>query len=514
MPAIEHFDAIVVGAGPAGLAIGSDLSDDYKVLVIDRKSHAEKTTRSWFVPEFTITEGGARELLDPSKGIVFRDDPRQLKPNGVNTFLTKTFATAPKHWPARLAGGYPFLDETALLGYWAGLLGANEARTGSKLLLNTLYLDHDVSVMPPPRGGSPRKYVTVRTTEGTFRSDLLIDATGHESLIRTKHGFRNKDFFWWSVYGALVDHPRGLGVDEASGRRLRMGDYLLWGTYRDTNPDLDASLSAGRPVLEYEVLWENRKDAQGKAMPPRSFVFILYLRNRKVPVDVMKAEFDHVLYHEKTTSAFHETDLVEPKWGYYPSGGISQNAAADHVAFVGDAGCWSTPCGWGMGFIMRNYKTYSRKLKRALQANQVKHLNRDPLSAEVLRSFVRLGVHDWNQMILDRVATRFLSHAPAHAIDDFIRIWGDGPGQVPFLVCERLFTLTISHAEAVQVARALIDRVGLEPLIALFPPKEFKTLLTLPVSFAADAVATAIQRRTSLFQNYLPAFNRSGFDFE
>lgn len=117
-------------------------------------------------------------------------------------------------------------------------------------------------------------------------------------------------------------------------------------------------------------------------------------------------------------------------------------------------------------------------------------------------------------MILDRVATRFLSHAPAHAIDDFIRIWGDGPGQVPFLVCERLFTLTISHAEAVQVARALIDRVGLEPLIALFPPKEFKTLLTLPVSFAADAVATAIQRRTSLFQNYLPAFNRSGFDFE
>ena len=511
MTGLEHFDAIIIGAGPAGLAIGSELSDDFKVLVIDKKNKASKTQRSWFVPKFTITEGGAEELLDPAKGIVYRDDPRQLEPNGVRAFLTKTMGMEPRAWDARLADGYPFLEEHALLDYWADILVTNEKRTGSRLMLNTVYLDHDVH---GAEAEAPRKTVELRTNKGSFTADLLIDASGHESLIRTKHGYNDNDFLWWSVYGALVDHPNGLGVDETSMRPVRMGDYLLWGTYRDTNPDQDGSLSAGRPVFEYEILWEDRKDEDGKPMLPRSFPLVLYLREDKVSVDVMKAEFDHILRREQTTKVFHDTKIVERKWGWYPSGGISQAAAADHVAFVGDAGCWTTPCGWGMAFIMRNYKSYSRKLKDALQANKASVLDNDPLSAHVLKGFENLGIHDWNQVLLDRVATRFLSHAPAHAINEFVEVWGDGPGQVPFLYCEYLFTLSISHPQAVKTAIAVIRKVGLGTLAKLFPPKELLGLAMEAPLFAADALLTAIQKHTDIIDDCLPALNRSGFDFE
>jgi hypothetical protein len=240
---------------------------------------------------------------------------------------------------------------------------------------------------------------------------------------------------------------------------------------------------------------------------------ILFLRDDKVPQDVMKAEFEHILRHESTTRAFHRVSIVERKWGWYPSGGISQGVAADHVAFVGDAGCWCTPCGWGMGFILRNYKSYSRKLAAALQAYKVETLDDDPLSTAALQGFVKVGIHDWNQILLDRVATRFLSHAPAHAIDQFIEVWGDGPGQVPFLACEKLFTLSVSHAEAVQVAAAMVRKVGLQSLAHIFPHRELPQLLAFPPLFAADAVATAVQRHTDIFDRLLPPLNRSGFDF-
>ena len=509
-----HYDAIIIGAGPSGLAIGSELSADCKVLVVDKKKKAAQTNRSWFVPKFAIVEGGAKELLDPAKGIVFRDNPGQDEPNGVRAFLTKTCGMSPRAWDAGLEGGYPYLEEHALLDYWAGILRDNEKRTGSRLLLDCLYFDHDIFVDPGKHSGKPRKHVKVRTSKGNFSSDLLIDASGHESLIRTKHGFDDHKFLWWSVYGALVDHPKGLGKDETSGRPLTMGDYLLWGTYRDTNPDLDESLSAGRPVFEYEVLWENRPGADGKPLLPRSFPMILYLRDDKVPRDVMKAEFNHVLRNEKTTKAFHDTKIVEPKWGWYPSGGISQGAAADHVAFVGDAGCWATPCGWGMGFILRNYKIYSCRIQAALQKYKATRIDSDPLSARNLKALVKLGIHDWNQTVLDQVATRFLSRAPASLLDQFIQVWGVQAGQVPFLYAEKLFTLSITHRETLRVARSVLGNVGLGNLLKLFTWKDYLQIAPVPPVFLTDMLLTAIQEHTDIIDRYLPPLNRSGFDFD
>lgn len=55
MPAHEMFDVVIVGGGPAGLSIGSELSARFKVLVLE-KGDAGKTDRFWFVPPDVIDE--------------------------------------------------------------------------------------------------------------------------------------------------------------------------------------------------------------------------------------------------------------------------------------------------------------------------------------------------------------------------------------------------------------------------------------------------------------------------
>ena len=504
----ESYDVIIVGAGPAGLAVGSELARDYKVLIVDYKRKLDHCTKSWFVPRFAIEEGDASELLDYDKGIVYRDDDKAAVPNGVFRFLTQTYGGPEGKWPGLLEGGYPYLEEHALLKYWGNKVLDCGKDNGSKILLNCVYFDHDLleyRFSADSRGNASKRAV-VTTSKGTFDARLLIDASGHDSLIRQKYHMSDADFYWWSVYGAVVEHPNGLEGD------LTLGDYLLWGTYRDTNPDADETLSAGRPVFEYEVLKGERKDKKGKKLPPVSFPLILYLRNTKVSKEVMKAEFDHILRKESTTEPFHDTKIVERKWGWYPSGGISQKVAADHVAFIGDAGCWSTPCGWGMAFILRNYKGYARKLAGALAKEG--RMGTDALSKHALQEMVNLGIHDVSQVLLDRIAARFLSHAPAHLIDEFIKLWGLGKDQVPFIMCEQLFTLSIPHLSAMKVALTVLKRFPKSELVKIFPPEEVKTLFMEIPMFGVDWAVTELQKRIPALDKVLPRLDRSGFDFE
>jgi hypothetical protein len=420
MSADETFDVIIVGAGAAGLAVGSELSKYLKVLVIDRKEKIPHTTKSWFIPNFMWQEGDAKDAYDAA-----------MYP-GVNHFVTKTL-NVHSDWDARLTGGYCYIEEHKLLTYWGGVIRENGKKNGSAYKLNTHYHDHMV------RDGG----VILYTSNGNYKCKLLIDASGAHSMIQEKYEIR-KDYYWWSVYGGIFDLPEDFYVNK---RKVQYADYMLWAVFKDTNVDPNTPLQKGRPVLEYEVL-----DKENKTI----FIFILWLRQAKVTEEEMQSEFDYIMKHEEILTPFRKNGKVEKpnesKWGWYPSGGLSQHIARDHVAFIGSTGCWTTPCGWGMGYIIHHYKEYSKNVVQAI--NNYDH-DKNALDQKKLEKLLRIDLYQRYEIILDQVIVHVLSNADAHIIDKCITLFTrpdmsplgeDGP-----LLVEKVFTLTVTHDEVMVI---------------------------------------------------------------
>lgn len=427
------FDVIIVGAGPSGLSVGSDLSKNLKVLVLDKKPEIH-TDRSWFVPSLAIAD---------------KPDISPYLYTGVRRFLTWTYATPQRAWEAQLEGGYVYVKEQEILRYW----GSEIEKNGSKLLLNTLYQDHEVH----------DDRVTVSTDKGDFTARLLVDASGVNSLILPKYNLTDHSLYYWSIYGCIAKHPNGIGD-------MQVGDYMLWGTFKDTNAKLETSLSDGRPVWEYEILNENT-----------SFPLILYLRKERIPVDVMKPEFEHILRKEKITAAFHDVEVESWKYGWYPSGGLTQQLSADRVAFIGDAGSWTTPCGWGMGFILNNYRHYAARLTEAVQ--------KDRLSKDHLVEFVSFNSHARYEILMNQLATHFLAHASASQLDKFINFFTE----VNFLICEKIFTMTLSEKELEDTLKRLLKTFTLLELMEIFPKEDFAVLLKEVESFVEVGVLDKVR---------------------
>jgi len=426
---------IIVGAGPAGLSVGSELASKLRVLVLDSKKAMDDTTKSWFVPNIALERN---------------PDIEPYVYPGVKRFLTDTFGGARRAWEARLPGGYNYIREHELLRYWGRKI--TRRRNGSRLLLKTFFEDFE----------NVGDFVRVNTTAGIFTCRLLIDASGHHSAVKMQCGITHPDNYWWSVFGATVKHPDGAAP-------MKVGDYLLWGTYQDSNADPETPLIKGRPVFEYEVLDEDT-----------SFALVLFLRKDKVDLDPMKRQFYHVLREEPRNRKWHRVDVQEEKYGWYPSPGVSQGFASDRVAFIGDAGNWSTPCGWGMAFILTNYKKYA--------ANIIKAVEKDRLDEKTLESFVQMRTNEEFEILLDQVAAHFLSVAPTDLIDQFIYVWDEAE----FLNCEKLFTLTIKQREVMHVLRILVKRVNIPRLVAAFPKEDVPLILHTAWEFIEDALEDGV----------------------
>jgi flavin-dependent dehydrogenase len=441
------FDVVVVGGGPAGLAIASELSSSFRVLVLE-KGRAGATDRFWFVPP---------DVLDAKT--------RPFTYGGVTRFLTRTYSMQGDDlaWQAKLFDSYPYIKDNEILAHWLEEILVN----GSLVLDHCSYLDHETDA----------DGVDVSTDCGPFRGRLLIDCSGHDSAIVNKYGIDRNDFYWWSVYGAVGTHPDGLGD-------MRVGDYMMWQTFADADP---GSLADGKPVFEYEIL-----DGQS------SFSLILYLRKLRMDKEAMRAEYYRILRQEPSTGAFHDLRVTSERWGWYPSGGLSQQIAAERVAFAGDAACWTTPCGWGMTFILDNYRYFSQTIAACL-AN-------DTLDRESLLAASHYRLNDRYEITTNLLATHFLANATTSELDRFIRLFKDA---IDPLLCEKVFTLKISQSELLELLGAVLGEFSIAELCRLVPAVGLTNLLNEVRYFAGDALLDGLKE---LFHAHPDT--DGGFDFD
>ncbi len=444
----ESYDVIIVGGGPAGLAIASELSLRFRVLLLERNL-AGATNRFWFVPP---------DVLD--------DKTRPFSYGGVTRFLTKTYSMHGDDlvWRAKLFGSYPYIRDKEILTHWAGVSRSN----GATILDQCSYHGHTVD----------ESGVAVASDQGVFRGRLLIDASGYDSPIVRRYGIDRSGFYWWSVFGAIGEHPDGMG-------QMQVGDYMMWQTFADADP---GSLAEGKPVFEYEILDERT-----------SFSLVLYLRQVQMTKEEMRDEYYRIIRKEQSAGAFRNLRVTSERWGWYPSGGLSQQIAEERVAFAGDAACWTTPCGWGMTFILDNYRNFAEKIAQCL--------DNDTLDRESLLGASHYRLHDKFEIMTDVLATHFLANASTGQLDRFIRLFKEG---VDPILCEKVFTLTVDEEELLGMFKVVLKKFSIPELCRLVPAIGVMNILKMVGYFAGDLLKKAFVR---LFTNQPPQPD-SGFEFD
>ncbi len=445
------FDVIVAGGGPAGLSVASELSKKYRVAVLEKET-AGQTKRSWFVPPF---------VLD--------DETRQFTYGGVTRFLAATYSGAHTQWRAKLYPAYPYVDEKKILPYWVDVIKKNS----SAIFNNTAYQSHTIS----------DQQVHVRTNNGIYNGKLLLDATGYDSPIVKKLRQEDRNYYWWSVYGAILEMPLTGG--------LEVGDYMMWQTFRDTNADPNESLANGRPVWEYEVLGPNKV-----------FALLLFLRKERVAKEIMEPFFNKMLRQEDSTAPFHNAKITELKYGWYPSGGVSQAKASTRVACIGDAGCWTTPCGWGMTFILQNYKRYA--------ANLIDTMQKGRLDAVALQKLPAFRVSEEFQIVFDKLVVHFLSRAPAPMLDKFINFFNI----IDPILCEKMFTLTLTQADFKEAIGLFVKNFTIAELKQVVPPEDYPLVIRVIELYVKSSFVDEMHKIADAITGKPDTEKEGGFEFE
>jgi len=167
---MENFDVIIIGAGLAGLSLGSELSKKHNILVIE-KGQIKKEHKTWTTEEAIVRDAGLEQFIS------VRFDKCYFKFLNKDKFYLYDKAVT--------------VDDKAILNFFEKTIKNNQ----SKIMENCDFLDI---------AEKNDSHLTIKTKKGVFSTRLLIDCSGVDSTLTTRYKLYNK-IFYYPVYGGIYD---------------------------------------------------------------------------------------------------------------------------------------------------------------------------------------------------------------------------------------------------------------------------------------------------------------------
>jgi flavin-dependent dehydrogenase len=419
----RFFDIIIIGGGPAGLSVGSELSKKYNLLIIEKNRIGEtsKTWTSW---------------------------PSNLKNNNLNdctyNYIKKgTIRAYPGdyiHFKARVNKKYPIINEKKVLKKWISILKKNNA----KLLGKTSFIDYK----------HKRNEVIVNTTKGSFKTSLLIDASGFNSKIVKKKRLIKRNKYYWSVYGGIYRNVPGLPEDT----------YIIYETFDNKKPRL---------IWMYMPISKNRGIAE-----------IFYLTKKPVSLDKMKRDFHSTIKRSKKYSKnFTNALLEEKKFGWVPIGRELKTNALNQVGIIGDAAGWDYALGWGFSYILLHYKKYTKNLMKLLKYKK--------LDKNSLNTCLRIFPKEDFQIRVEELTISLLAEAKGKDCNTFFRIMHSLDPKL----FEKWLLLKLNNKDILKVCLHLIKGIKIKSLIKIIKKQKYSYLLKQTEEVMLDEIYQHLPRK-------------------
>lgn len=179
------YDAIILGGGPAGLAMASELSRKHSVLLIE-KNKIGTTQKAWTTSRKIVEEAGVQKHISVEFPLAYL---RCL--DGEKFYLHGDFVS---------------MDECGVLDFWKKRALKNGARIEDETEFKSM----------KRKNGAAH----VKTSKGSFTGRLLIDCMGANSPLARELFER---VFYWSVYGEVFTNV-DLKDTEIVGAAIRSED--------------------------------------------------------------------------------------------------------------------------------------------------------------------------------------------------------------------------------------------------------------------------------------------------
>ncbi len=305
-------DIIIAGAGPAGLALASELGKDFSVIVLE-KGQAGTTTHSWYSFRDRIEADNLQEAIVAT-------------PSRVRFYMSEQSSVA-------YQDDNVVLDADKILKIFKDRV----ERLGCDVRSDVTVKDFSYIAQTDRNKGG----VTVHTNNGDFSGCLLIDCTGATSPIVLKRGLQ-KDFRVWALYGVQADAPAPnpdsidfVKMPERFQLKSDTGNYMF-GIYPKGPNKSDLYLFGYYDTIVDPLILKDMFETSSAELYPNI-------------IDNKKTELKGLIY-----------------------GGELKKYALDRVFFYGEAGAL-TPPAIGMGFneVLRTYKVVAAKIKEHVIKNDL-----------------------------------------------------------------------------------------------------------------------------------------------